>query len=308
VRRRKRGAFTLIELLVVVAILFVLVSMLMPSIGSVREQARRAACASNLHQWGSALSAYMGDNRSLPCTVSLFTGYYPSFVQRVDYPPGQAPVTSGTEPNYGFGGVFSLTLLQAYAQGTDINIPQIRGMWMCPDADESYEDAGNQGFGSSIFGCLHCDYSYFARVDLWINDLAAGKSHASNPTEIVRRIPKSRQILMADAVYRTWEGNWTFNHGLKGRAGTLEQAPGVPVGLGGANELYGDMHVEWKDSTMFNETAMNNLQTTAVGAVPASRIVVGGPGNPPLVDTGVVIGVSPTPTTGGPFDATFYVP
>ena len=65
--RLKKG-FTLVELLVVIAIIGILASMLIPSVLSVRERARRAKCLSNLREIGKGFQLYSGD----------FNDYYPS--------------------------------------------------------------------------------------------------------------------------------------------------------------------------------------------------------------------------------------
>jgi prepilin-type N-terminal cleavage/methylation domain-containing protein/prepilin-type processing-associated H-X9-DG protein len=58
----KRKGFTLIELLVVIAIIALLMSILMPALNKVREQARRQSCAARLRQQVLALNIYAGEN------------------------------------------------------------------------------------------------------------------------------------------------------------------------------------------------------------------------------------------------------
>lgn len=54
-----RRAFTLIELLAVIAIITVLIGILIPTLGSARETARRTVCLANLAQIGVGTQIYM---------------------------------------------------------------------------------------------------------------------------------------------------------------------------------------------------------------------------------------------------------
>jgi len=66
VKRRGSPGFTLIELLVVVAIIALLVSILLPSLGKAREQAKKAFCANNMSQFGRAVHIYGGEYKYFP--------------------------------------------------------------------------------------------------------------------------------------------------------------------------------------------------------------------------------------------------
>ena len=74
---RRRG-FTLIELLVVIAIIAILMAVLMPALQRAREQGKRAACLSNVKQFGISWVLYADENDQKivnSCTIENSEGH-----------------------------------------------------------------------------------------------------------------------------------------------------------------------------------------------------------------------------------------
>jgi len=71
--REKKG-FTLIELLVVIAIIALLMSILVPALAKVREQARTVGCLGHLRQWGLTCTMYAESNSG-----KLWSGIAPDY-------------------------------------------------------------------------------------------------------------------------------------------------------------------------------------------------------------------------------------
>jgi len=75
-QRLRKEAFTLIELLVVIAIIALLLSLLVPALKKIKEQARATVCKSNLRQLGAGLYTYAADNdgKIMETTLSYWGG------------------------------------------------------------------------------------------------------------------------------------------------------------------------------------------------------------------------------------------
>lgn len=126
IRSRRHRGFTLIELLVVIAVLSLLMAILSPVLSQARHHARRAACAANLRQVGTAIHLYAQD-----------------FGDMIPYGPSGRPVT-GSNFYTVTGNVTSLLSLEDGAPvglGLLLNgyLAQRPTVLFCPGADQPSE-------------------------------------------------------------------------------------------------------------------------------------------------------------------------
>ena len=74
---RKLKGFTLIELLVVIAIISMLMGILLPAIGKVKQIAKRTTCQANLHGAAIGFKMYLDDNNDYMPPASPFPSLMP---------------------------------------------------------------------------------------------------------------------------------------------------------------------------------------------------------------------------------------
>lgn len=237
-----RKAFTLIEVLVVVAIIALLISILLPSLSTAREQSKRVSCATRMRSMAQLTHMYTVDDKK---------GFLPDLHNAT----GMWDL-NGQEDNkrpypYWYSYRARVWMMRKYRL--------TREMFYCPsnpswNKNDHWDMAGFEG-KSSVWG-----YVYLGN-NQWLNDLMTMADHRSfwvptpdpkdrRPITAFKITDKPQRPLLWVDLTRSADGTMDDKSGGNHIRGSIR--PGTEPGQfrlpirGGTNVGFLDSHVEWR--------------------------------------------------------------
>jgi prepilin-type N-terminal cleavage/methylation domain-containing protein/prepilin-type processing-associated H-X9-DG protein len=234
-------AFTLIELLVVIAIICILSAILFPLFGSVRENARRTMCLSNMRQIGLATMMYVQD----------YDEAYPQSKQSDAQP--EVGDSNGAEENPDNGSNFAKILpYTGHGGSTDEDTPFQQKLLACPDDPAPFNpdcpNVFNPG-GPHVVSYLYNAYFAFGLTE----------AHVATPAQTIlvteRRssVSKNPADSYCDDIYHPW-----FNHSNCATTGSCANPNSITDEMdaksgaiatqrhnGGSDFMFADGHARW---------------------------------------------------------------
>ncbi len=190
---RRGPAFTLIELLVVVAIIALLISILLPTVGAVREKGRATKCLANLHVLGHGLVMYTNEYRD---------AMVPSRLPKVDSCNAAAELHGRLKFRPTFMAMMSVA----------VGVPPFVDPRACKNETDMFGEAGDmQNFSYPIYVCPDVPewtderngaygYNYHFLGNSRLRDESDITSYKNWPVQVTNIREPARTVAVADAM------------------------------------------------------------------------------------------------------------
>jgi prepilin-type N-terminal cleavage/methylation domain-containing protein len=279
-KKMKKKGFTLVELLVVIAIIAMLLAILMPALGKVRQLAQRIMCGTNLGGIGKAMLTYATDDKyeSYPISGAATTVWArgTGTIEGVDSWEWRNPNVYSLSPPDPFTSSTLTSNLYLLVKFADVSPDQ----FVCPGSDlKKFELSKYTLTGFTVKGFT--DVWDFGSKDTDTPDGSRGKGHNSYAYQLPLRLaatdaspyPISTTSNPARAIAADRNPFWQDL--ASGEAKTYCWTPGTPgkvtpdgIPLGnatyhqrdGQNVLFADQHVRF-EKTANCGVEMDNIYT-----------------------------------------------
>ena len=270
--RHKRG-FTLIELLVVISIIALLLAILMPALGKVKEKAKLVVCSSNQHQLIIGVNIYAADNNNTLPPNSTKAARANLLSRRINA-----------------GDTYQYKYLGGYLPDVDV--------FNCPSSkfdknlsldyngtNYTYQELYKDGYDMGVQ--LSCSYMLFWNYVAYNKD--SQRSSNSNNIHGKPFIGPSKQsrntLLISDSFYfsnalgGTAKNSWHCNHKIKGGGRSPNEwfpyfvLPGVEADYDNSNDLKGvTLNAGYTDGSVVRFKSDNTIRQQAVSGWAASYL------------------------------------